>query len=546
MISRLALIWRTAKFLKLGQIFGRLYFRLKLVKVNRSPPPEVSQATTFYNSPAARPSNMIGSRSWVFLNCEGHLDSIGWRDERRSKLWRYNQHYFDDLNASEASRRVAWHQDIIQRWIEDNPPSQGVAWDPYPVSLRIVNWVKWSLLGNEPSQLMTHSLAIQARWLERRLEWHLLGNHLFANAKALVHAGLFFEGPEADEWLSRGMSILKQQVGEQILADGSQFELSPMYHALAVEDLLDLINICSASSSRLTSLHVRQVEQWCEIIPKMLHWLAAVSHPDEEISFFNDAAFGVAPSNPELWAYASRLGFSKPITNAGTTDLAESGMVRLQHGGAVIIADLAAVGPDYLPGHAHADTLAFEMSFEDQRIFVNTGVSEYGLSGERLRQRSTPAHNTVCVAGRNSSEVWAGFRVGNRANIIERYVSKNGKTLHASATHDGYRKELNGLLHTRNFDLDQGSLIIEDVLVGPAKAEARFHLHPTVSLEFERRFGGEILLPNGSNMKWEITGADEVSLINTTWHPKFGVNIPNKCLVAHFNNSKCRFALLWD
>ena len=138
MISRLALIWRTAKFLKLGQIFGRLYFRLKLVKVNRSPPPEVSQATTFYNSPAARPSNMIGSRSWVFLNCEGHLDSIGWRDERRSKLWRYNQHYFDDLNARKSSERVSWHEELIEDWIFRNPPCEGIGWEPYPTSLRVV------------------------------------------------------------------------------------------------------------------------------------------------------------------------------------------------------------------------------------------------------------------------------------------------------------------------------------------------------------------------------------------------------------------------
>ncbi len=33
------------------------------------------------------------------------------------------------------------------------------------------------------------SLAIQARYLTRRLEHHLLGNHLLANAKALVYAG---------------------------------------------------------------------------------------------------------------------------------------------------------------------------------------------------------------------------------------------------------------------------------------------------------------------------------------------------------------------
>ena len=34
-----------------------------------------------------------------------------------------------------------------------------------------------------------------------------------------------------------------RELPEQILADGGHFELSPMYHALVLEDLLDLVNI---------------------------------------------------------------------------------------------------------------------------------------------------------------------------------------------------------------------------------------------------------------------------------------------------------------
>ena len=79
--------------------------------------------------------------------------------------------------------------------------------------------------------------------MKKRLEVHLLGNHLFSNAKALVFAGIFFEGGEAGQWLEKGLSILAKQIPEQILSDGGQFELSPMYHALALEDMLDLCNI---------------------------------------------------------------------------------------------------------------------------------------------------------------------------------------------------------------------------------------------------------------------------------------------------------------
>ena len=67
---------------------------------------------------------------------------------------------------------------------------------------------------------------------------------------------------------------------------------------------------------------------------------------------------------------------------------------------AVAIGDIGNVGPDYIPGHAHADTLSFEMSVFDMRFIVNSGTSVYGLGAERLRQRGTAAHSTVVIDGR--------------------------------------------------------------------------------------------------------------------------------------------------
>ena len=182
---------------------------------------------------------MTGPRGFVFLNQPGQLDEIGWDGPQREKLWRYNQHYFDDLNAIDAPTRRAWHTALVEDWVADNPPGHGIGWEPYPLSLRVVNWIKWSLAGTTLSPAALQSLAVQVRWLTDRLEIHLLGNHLFANAKALVFAGLFFQGKEADTWLKKGLRILERQVPEQILPDGGHFERSTMYHALALEDILD-------------------------------------------------------------------------------------------------------------------------------------------------------------------------------------------------------------------------------------------------------------------------------------------------------------------
>jgi hypothetical protein len=124
----------------------------------------------------------------------------------QEKLWLYNLHYFDDLNAQgAAATRVPWHRALLQRWVLENPPTGGNGWEPYPTSLRIVNWVKWLQAGNRLCRRMyAEPGMLQARWLSKKLERHLLGNHLFANAKALVFAGVFFEGPEAAPGWQRG------------------------------------------------------------------------------------------------------------------------------------------------------------------------------------------------------------------------------------------------------------------------------------------------------------------------------------------------------
>jgi hypothetical protein len=65
---------------------------------------------------------MAAMNRFVFLTEEGELTGPdAWNDPSRKKLWLYNLHYFDDLNAAGAADRVGWHRDLIQRWIDENP-----------------------------------------------------------------------------------------------------------------------------------------------------------------------------------------------------------------------------------------------------------------------------------------------------------------------------------------------------------------------------------------------------------------------------------------
>ena len=370
---------------------------------------------------------------------------------------------------------------------------------------------------------MVHSLAVQARWLRKRLEYHLLANHLLTNAKALVFAGLYFQGQEANEWLHTGLTVLRDELPEQVLLDGGHFERSPMYHAIILEDVLDLLNL-AATQPGCVSTPI--TDSWRETAKRMLSWLRTMTHPDGEISFFNDAAFGIAKNQQELGEYASRLGVAVRMENhEPLVNLAHSGYVRLEVGPAVALIDVAPIGADYFPSHAHADTLSFELSLFGQRVVVNSGTSSYEKNEERLRQRGTSAHSTVVIDDKNSSEVWSAFRVGRRASVKKALVTaQSGGGYRVEAEHDGYDRLSGNPQHRRVWEMSPTAMHVIDEIGGTGEHEVEigFHMHPqchvlpnqqgVVSLcdENERVFG-----------KLSIDGPGEMKLNSSSYHPEF-------------------------
>lgn len=417
-----------------------------------------------------------------FLGETHSLEEVGWDAPGVPLLWRYNQHYFDDLNAEGAAGRGAWHRALVDRWIAENPPGRGTAWAPYPSSLRIVNWIKWFAGGASCPDAWRHSLAVQVRWLARRLEWHLLGNHLFANAKALVFAGLFFDGPEAAKWLKRGWAILERELPEQILPDGAQFERSPMYHALALEDVLDLLNAARWLAPPDWADRMRHALQPRTIT--MLSWLRRMTHPDGDWTRFNDCAQDIAPRLEQLERYARSLAVdgtaAADAAAEGITLLQPSGYVHVRRGAAMAVIDVAPVGPDYLPGHAHADTLSFELSVHGRQLIVNRGTSVYGTGARRQLERGTAAHSTVQVGTHDSSEVWSGFRVGRRARPGPPDIE--GWQLQGS--HDGFAHLQGRPIHRRRWRFGPAGLQVQDTLAPPSAepAVARYHLAPGLAI----------------------------------------------------------------
>lgn len=468
---------------------------------------------------------MLGPARFRFLNCEREVrDAADWDRRDWEALWVYNLHYFDDLNAVESSSRTDWHRAWIARWLKENPPGKGRGWDSYPTSLRLVNWIKWLWSGHEAVSDMVDSMAIQTRWLAARLEHHLLGNHLLANAKALVFAGLAFDGQEADEWLRTGLRLLREQLAEQILPDGGHFELSPMYHALVIEDLLDLVH---AGAGRLEQPTLIELGQYAA---RALGWLQALADEQGRPPLLNDSAHGVAPGLGALCDYAARVEVQPDASRLQTAQFAHgwsgcccSGYWVLEKGPFRLWFDAAPIGPDYLPGHAHGDMLSVLMNFSGEPVLTDTGVSTYEAGLQRNYERSVAAHNTARIDHLDQAEFWASFRVGRRGYPRNLTLSESG----IECGHDGFLRQRRGLYHKRALALRADGFIVTDELLAPGthSFELRWHFAPGTAID---RLGpGQFGLAN--ELRMEVEGG-EIEVGESRYSPEYGLRLSRPCL----------------
>lgn len=533
--------FNTLKYLKFIQFLGLFKKYLPKNKVVCDVVFKERQTLIKWDLPLWRNSSQITERKFNFLHLEKEIDYENGGDNI-SKLWLYNFHYFDSINSKNKTNTLLDYQ-YIYNWINAYKNIKSPAWDPYPTSLRIVNWIKWILRGNKANVEIKKSLIRQVKWLYKNIEYHLLANHIWANAKALCFAGLFFEGEEAEKWFKKGLKIIKNEIKEQCLKDGGHIERSPMYHSIFLEDLLEIIYLNKIYENYFDQLFIKDLLVNSK---KMILWLINLSHSDGKISFFNDSAFDIACPIKELieiYNIVSTKVISNNLNTYRSIHLKYSGFVRLQKSEIICLCDVGSIGPDYMPGHAHAETLSFEVSYKGQRIFVNSGISTYEISKKRESQRSTSAHNTLNINGKNSSDVWSSFRVGSRARIINSNFSANDKELIFEGSHNGYRNLKGAPIHNRKWVIKHKEISIIDYLQTSSNQNVfiNYFLHPNFCLE-RKSDSLFFILNSGNNLIGKIIIGKKLhaNIINTTWNYSFGKTLPNKLLrlnLKEFNSN---------
>ncbi len=518
--------------------------------------------------------------TFELLNKEITLGTpVNWNPTGTTRLWRYNLHYFDyaidlalltDVENDKASADALGH--LLRDWIEHNPVGQGVGWHSYPTARRIVNWIQAVTLATPQKMFrdsksrdqFNGSLYQQARFLEDHLEFDCLGNHLIANGKALLFAGLFFGGAAGGRWHEKGQHILWCELREQILDDGGHEERSPMYHSIVLQDYLEVV--------LAEQLNKHKIPDWVrERLIQMADFLDGVLHPDGQLPLFGDSAFGIARcpgdvlaaserllGTPGRWSNAKPANYSALLacpeqTNSSQADLPRipsnywpaTGYAKLQGAqpGSQLIVDTKPLGPSHLPAHGHCSLFSYELSLEGQPIIVDSGVEEYEAGPWRDFWRSTRAHNALTVDGAEQSEVWASFRAGQRAALQQCAFVENNYGSIFVGRHGGFATQKSPTPHRRIIaGLNEGIWLVFDQVFGHGshRIDSYVHFHPQAwcrisgdRVEFGRDETRACIYP----MKNTKAPPVEISLVKGStnpiqgWYaPEFGKREPNHVL----------------
>jgi hypothetical protein len=271
--------------------------------------------------------------------------------------------------------------------------------------------------------------------------------------------------------------LLRRELPEQVLRDGGHYERSPSYHLVVLRDLLEI--------------HAASPHSWlAEAIERMRIFSAALARPDGAPALFNDGTVDA----PVL---------DLPDVPDGLSVFDQSGFVVVRDGPLWLAFRCGPPSPDFLPAHAHADALSFQLWWRGRPVLVDPGTFTYEPGADRDWFRSTRAHSTVCVDGRNQFRLWGAFRSGPLPKVSLRYA--RDRALEASVVLPGR------LRHVRRIEWGDDEVLVYDELEGKGRHRVESRL---------------VWAPDRPQVELELLGSGELTAEEGFVSERFGERVP--------------------
>ena len=477
----------------------------------------------------------------------------------------------------------------LRSWFRENAFLSGVHWTSgIELGIRLISlaWIR-RLLDDWPGAVglfEDNRLAVQQiRWHQQylatfRSRGSSSNNHVIAEAAGQLAASCAFPWfPESGRWRRTSAALLERELIHNTFPSGIGRELAADYQTFVAE--LGFLAAVEAEASG----HPVSTVTW-ERLTALVDSAAALvderSQPprqgdsDEGRGLLLDApvsnrwpavfALGEALVGRLDWWPPSPAGAESTLAGAlasGTQNIPGRPARRpdrFADAGITLLRTDPEQGPEIwcrcdggphgflsIAAHAHADALSVEVRYGGVDILADPGTYCYhGDPPWRSYFRSTIAHNTVELAGRNSSTAGGPFLWVRHARATETEVTDEGGTAGWTAEHDGYMSLDPPATHRRSVRLDRAKRCIEiedEIRGGRHDLRLAFHCGPEVEAELDEALAvlrwprgpaaglGRLELP--PQLRWSLHRGETDPILG--WYaPGMGRRVPAFTLVG--------------
>ena len=475
-------------------------------------------------------------------------------------------------------------RDQLRSWYRENPFLSGVHWTSgIEVGIRLISltWIRRLLDGwpGVAGLFEDDGLAVQQiRWHQRYLDGFRsrgssANNHVIAEAAGQLVASCAFPWfSESERWRRKSARLLEDELLRNTFPSGINRELASDYQSFVAE--LGLLAAVEAEAAG-RPLGAASWQRLCAMTDSAAALADARARAprqgdgDDGRALLLDAPVpgGGWPSLLALGgALFGRLDWWPPATAsvASTLTGALAGALRdiparpgqrpsrFADAGVTLLRTDGTQAPEIwcrldggphgflsIAAHAHADAMSLEVRYGGVDVLADPGTYCYhGEPAWRSYFRSTIAHNTVELNGRNQSAEGGPFLWLRHADGHEIDVADTGETAEWAADHDGYLSLSPPARHRRSVRLDRAArsiTIVDQIDGGDYDVRIAFHLGPEVEAELDGSHAvlswptgatpGEARLALPPQLRWTLHRGETDPILG--WYsPGLGQRVP--------------------
>ena len=488
--------------------------------------------------------------------------------------WEKNRHFDWALMAkayyvSKDERFLQKLTDNVKAWCEKNPFLHGISWtSAMELAIRTINWM-YALAFVKAAGADISSLRVGAINMVDYLTKHFsryssANNHLLVEATAIGIAGYTFNH---QPWKELAFRLLSEELDKQNYFDGVNKELSLHYQTFGMEAYLLLA-------------HVSGESRWNEMLRKQCEYVAHAAWKEKAVCEFGDDDEGkildLQGGKWHQWEWVLQLGSlvtgvrysrfddicentrwlftdeeieaikNKPLyanTKSRCFDIGGNSFLRDKDDRVLIGIDHAALGFGAIAAHGHADALSFQMLVDGEAVITDPGTYIYHCDLEhRNAFRKTINHSTVCIGGKDQSEILGAFLWGKRAECKLDHFSSSDEMDVLTACHDGYKP----IIHQRTFEWNKigRKLRVKDAFTQEMEWVSTLMLGKDVEVVYLSSESVE-LQSGGNAITISVnTEIDELKIEDSEVSTEYGVKCPSKAIRIYGHTGVCSMDLV--